>query len=743
MATLRTKTLVIIYTVIISGGLLLYLTTNLLLSQSFARLEAQEAQENLQRVLNAVELEAQELNAGVTDWANWDDSYAFVQDANPDYIEINLTASTFANLHLNLMLFMNVSGDVIFARTYDAQSTRVVDSLPAGVSAYLESSSVLFNGTVPSNAVGILPLPDNPMLVASQPIHNSSAEGPVAGYLIWGRYLDSAAIKRLSTNTLLPITLRALTNLSADFRLAHTELSGEAQTFVRPLDEQTVVGYTYLHDITGSPAYIISVEAKRDITQTGQTAISHFVPLITVIGLLAGIAALLLLGRWVLAPLTELNKVITAIRTSGNLATRVPIKTRDEIAYLALSINSLLDSLQTSQSALENLNQNLEARIADRTASLMRTKEHVEAILNNSSDAILLTRSDGIIRQTNPAFNDLFGYRADETFGQKLNRIALNDNLSCLMEHLSDVVKEREPRRLEITVHRKDGTTFDADIALAPIVRTNPTVVEVICSLRDMTERKRMEAELRETLQKQKELNEFKSRFTSMVSHEFRTPLTTILSSSQLLQHYAAKLTEDKKGLHFQKIEASVRHLTEMLDDVLALGKAEAVVVAESTREIVDLEMLCRATIEEIQQSAGTSYKIVFRSEGEQPYLNGSEKLLRQAVSNLLSNAVKYSPQGGDINVELLCHEDTAFLRVQDYGIGIPKEEHSRLFTDFHRANNVGMIAGTGLGLVIVKRAVEAHGGFVTFESEVGVGTTFTVSLPLAPAYSAVSGGSV
>jgi signal transduction histidine kinase len=246
---------------------------------------------------------------------------------------------------------------------------------------------------------------------------------------------------------------------------------------------------------------------------------------------------------------------------------------------------------------------------------------------------------------------------------------------------------------------------------------------------KEIAERQRLEEELRNALAKEKELGELKSNIISVVSHEYRTPLATILSSTELLEHYGHTWPEEKKLRHFHRIESSVHHLTQLVSDVLVLNKAEAGKL-EFNPALIDLVTFCGELVEELQLTIKTEHNINFNSYGLGKAAYMDERLLRQFLTNLLSNAIKYSPEGSSIQFDLVCEDNTATFRIQDRGIGIPIEDQARLFEPFYRSSNVGTISGTGLGLAIAQRCVELQGGKVVVESEVGVGTTFTVTLP-------------
>jgi two-component system sensor histidine kinase/response regulator len=246
----------------------------------------------------------------------------------------------------------------------------------------------------------------------------------------------------------------------------------------------------------------------------------------------------------------------------------------------------------------------------------------------------------------------------------------------------------------------------------------------------EISNKERAEAEARNALLKEKELGELKSRFVSMASHEIRTPLATISFSAGFLQDYGNRCTEEKKQTHLQRIQHAVHRMTQMLDEVLLIGKAEAGKL-ELQRAPIELPSLCRELVAEMQLSASPNHTLSFASRGQCSPAHLDEKLLRHILTNLLSNAIKYSPKGGTIFCELSLENGEAIFRVKDQGIGIPQEDIPRLFETFHRANNVGTIPGTGLGLAIIKKYVDMHSGEIIVDSQVGIGTTFTVKIPL------------
>ncbi len=370
----------------------------------------------------------------------------------------------------------------------------------------------------------------------------------------------------------------------------------------------------------------------------------------------------------------------------------------------------------------------LEQRVELRTQEMQRAKEHVEAILNSRSDAVILTFLTGIVRQVNPAFAELFGYEPGDVVGASLEMLA-DENGPDVLLALNDVIASNQPRRLECVMRRKNGTSFDADAMLSPV--QNGKLLGIVCSVRDISARKQMEQDLRRAYEKERELGELKSRFVSMASHEFRSPLSTILASSDLLRHYSHKMSEERRSEHFDNIQETIHHLTRLIDDVLMLGRAEANRMETHLVPTELIQFFEEITSELASTSGATGSPIYFNATVPVLTTLADRKLLRQVVTNLLSNAVKYSPNATPVYFKVSRDGDEAVISVQDQGIGIPANDHDHLFEAFHRGANVEGIEGTGLGLAIIQRAVKLHNGTIDFESEVGAGTTFTVRIPI------------
>lgn len=399
-----------------------------------------------------------------------------------------------------------------------------------------------------------------------------------------------------------------------------------------------------------------------------------------------------------------------------------------QLELFADRVTIAIENLQLQRS-LSDANAELERRVQERTEQFNRVKERVEAILNHNSDAIILINPNERIQQTNYAFNAMFGFLPDEVFNDHFTIIAADAESRMLLRAVfDDAISRRRASRAEITVESHGHIRIEADVQLSPVLDAQGAVTSVICSLRDITERKRLEQHLRTSLDKERELNELKTRFISRTSHEFRTPLSIIITSSELLKNYSERMTPEQRAEKLSRVQREARTIADMLDDILMIQKH--VEQKPYFPERVDVRTIMQGMVDTLRETHQDRYQFAEFYTGEAKQVFVDPKLVEQVIRNLLSNAVKYSPEGGTIFTEVRQDQDETVLVIRDQGIGIPSDDQSHLFEPFYRASNVEHISGTGLGLAIVKQAVDLHGGSITCESEVGQGTAFIVRFP-------------
>jgi PAS domain S-box-containing protein len=374
---------------------------------------------------------------------------------------------------------------------------------------------------------------------------------------------------------------------------------------------------------------------------------------------------------------------------------------------------------------------NLEVRVRERTAEVRGQHARTQAILDALGEGVIVTDVTGTVEYLNPAAGALTGFSPEEALGGNPRLWKSDLTPHSEYEKMWETILQGNTWRGEIVNRRRDGSFYDAALTIAPIPSPDDSakIAGFAGVQRDISIQKKAEADIRHALDQEKELGDLKSRFISMTSHEFRTPLSTIFSSTELLQHYGANWPEQKRFVHLHRIQFAVQHMIRLMEDVLQLGRVEAGRVTCDPVPL-DLVQFCNDLIEEMQMNAGPKYDL--RLICDSPSVQGSldEKLLRQILSNLLSNAIKYSPAGGPVHLRIIKEHGCVTFQVRDEGIGIPEGEGSKLYEAFHRAANVGNIPGTGLGLAIAKKSVDIHQGTISVDSLPGHGTTFTVKLP-------------
>lgn len=362
---------------------------------------------------------------------------------------------------------------------------------------------------------------------------------------------------------------------------------------------------------------------------------------------------------------------------------------------------------------------------------LRKSEAHYRAIVEDQTELICRFAPDGKLTFVNEAYCRYFGISRAE---------ALNNSLVPFIPDLKRDIMQYPVMIHESRIVLNNGKNRWLQWSDRAIFDHQGILLGFQAVAQDITERKRAEEETIKALQKEKELSELRSRFVSMVSHEFRNPLSSIISAADLLEYYIETASTEKKLQYIERIQNASTTMNELLEDVLVIGRHEANKVVFQPTEINLIEF-GQKIIKEIEFSLNRANQIIFKY---QAYLDSDkndlnhnicgffdEKLLRQILSNLLSNAIKYSANNALIYLDLIGRDSEVIFIVKDSGIGIPSDDLPHLFESFHRCQNVGMISGTGLGLTIVKRSVDMHGGQIFVESEVGVGTTFTVTLPL------------
>jgi sensor domain CHASE-containing protein len=351
---MRTKAFVVMTVLTISTVLVLYGLANFVLLRSFAALEEQQMRENVMRMSSTLTNEVSDLDSKVTDWAFWDDTYRFVQDLNTGYVALNLADSTFANLRLNLMLFVNSYGQIVYAKAFNL-ATQTEMPLPSGLIEHVESHSLLWNYSYEGGqTTGFVSIPDCPVMVASKPILTSQNEGPIEGALIFGRYLDAKEVGYLSSTAGFSIAVGSvgLADLPSDFKLAYSKMSDSSMLFVQPMNSDVVAGYALTKDIYGNSAFMLRIDSAREIYQQGLTTVNYFLYFSIAVCIIFSGGVMISLERGVVYPLA---RITTAIKGMGRSFSDVHAKPNLGTEEMSLLTQAVKDSMTQRLAAIEEL----------------------------------------------------------------------------------------------------------------------------------------------------------------------------------------------------------------------------------------------------------------------------------------------------------------------------------------------------------------------------------------------------
>ena len=380
---LRQKTLLIISVTIASLMGVIYTASSAILLGSIRNAEKQEAMQSVRGVRSLLVQTQEDFRDRFSDWSAWDDTYTFIQDANKAYLQSNLVPEQLAALRVNLILYINTSGQIVYGTGFDLKN-RVYKPVPEALRDRLSLQDLLLqHPDLTSKHTGILVLPDGPIWITTQPILTSKAEGPSRGSLIVGRHLDASAIEQLHRIARLPLTIYQVNDpkMPADFKVMSRSLSDKTPILAYPLSEEAIGGYTLLNDIYGKPALILRVDIPRVTYQTGKESQFYLIISVLVGGVVFGGVTLLLMEREVLSRLAQLSTDVRGISQSSDPSMRVQILGTDELPILANTINGMLEALEQSQKEITTLNQRLKAENLRMSAELEVTRQLQQMIL--------------------------------------------------------------------------------------------------------------------------------------------------------------------------------------------------------------------------------------------------------------------------------------------------------------------------------------------------------------------------
>jgi len=713
--SLRRKTLLIISVTLVGLIVTLYAASRVVLLGSFAELEERDTRRNVERVLSSLEDDRSSLDRGCRNSAAWDQAYAFIQNGNPGFVKSEIGYGALSDAvarDVNLELYIRSSGQIVFGEGFDLALQKETP-LPEGLSEHLHAGNRLL---AQSGSSGIVLLPKGPMLVASRPVLTTAGQGPVHGFLIRGRYLDAAEIKRLGDKTHLSVTLLYLddSRVPPDLQSAKPSASGKAPILVRPLNPKTVAGYALLRDLYGKPVFALGVDIPREIYRRGQSSMLYFLVSLAGTGFMFGVVTLALLEKVILSRLTGLGAGVTSIGDSTDLSARVSLGGNDELSSLARAINRMLEALESSQQQRRE------------------SEERFQIVGRATNDAVWDWNLVTNCAWWNERTQSLFGYSKEE----------MGTDINWWHDHIDSKDRERvfsgihavidgggEQWSDEYLYRRADGSYTHVHDRGYIIHDEMGKPVRMIGAMMDITERKRAEEMLRQAKEGAEAANRAKSEFLANMSHEIRTPMNGVLGMTDLLM--GTPLDPEQRE-YAGMVKTSAESLLTIINDILDFSKIEA-----GKLEMESIEFKLRASIEPTLKTLaprahqkGLELNCVIEQDVPEN-LTGDPGRLRQVLINLLGNSLKFT-QRGEVNLRVQresveMESIRLHFRLEDTGIGIPAEKQAHIFDAFTQVDGstARRFGGTGLGLTICRQLVEMMGGRIWVESAPGKGTTF------------------
>jgi len=719
--TIRTKALIIIGASLLCMAGLVYVTSRFTFMKGLEEIEERQTSESVQRVLAALSYVISDLEADTADWAAWDDTYAFIEDGNNEYIETNLVDETFLTLKLNLMLFVHSSGQVVFGKAFDIEDEEEIP-IPQDLLRHLSDNTTILSQAGTHNFIsGIILLRQGPVIIASQPILTSEDKGPARGTLILARYFDSEAINDLAQLVLFPVTMRPINNLAyPDFREAFGLLSQEDPIVVKPMNTQYISGYAVINDVYEKPALVLRVDVPRDAYQLGQVTTIYYVLTLLGSGVLVASAAMFVIQRQILARFNSLIRGISHITTSGDTSTRVSVGGRDELSLVAGTINGMLATLQEAETEIRE------------------SEERYRDLFENATDLIQSVTADGHFLYVNEAWRNTLGYSEEEVADLSLWDIIHTDSRTNFRKVLQKVMAGEPVDNIEVTFMTNGGKSIIVEGNVnARSKEGEPVSIRGI--FHDITERKQVQERLQVLYERERDMRKEleteiskRTEFTRALVHELKTPITPVLAATELL----LEAVKDESSIRLvQSIDRSASNLNRRIDDLMDLIKGETDMLELSFNPVDLVQLLEDIGSEMTPVASSKGHSLTVELSSSHPVVWADGDRVRQIVLNLLDNAFKFTPEGGKITLRAKEEGANLVVEIHDTGPGMNKEDQQRVFNPYYRrVEDRERLSGLGLGLALSKRLVELHGGRIWVKSRKGKGATFGFSLPLETA---------
>ncbi len=725
--SLRKKMLLTVGITLLGLWAMIFAVSSDILKRGFAKVEDHDVRQKLQRLQDTIAYEINNLSSQVNDWAVWDEAYSFIGDGDPEFVERNLPDTTYSELRLNLVLFLNIEGELVFGTGFDLQ-TKKATSVTQGVLDHIATREFMRlhldrERSVRTGTAGVILLPEGPMFLASRAILPTGGQGSARGLLIMGRAFDEHQVQLISSLTHLTFSIhRYEASPPALDSKAPVTAPGDDEVLVRQVSDDIIAGYGLLRDAYGKPALLLHVEIPRKIHRLGETSVSYLMVSVLLLGFIFLVLTFLLLERLVLCRVLRLDRSVKDIAAGADPSMRVVSDGSDEIASLAANINKMLTALEESQRG--------------RHEALLR----FESVIQNAPlVAIQGIDRRGVICHWNNASASLYGYAASEAIGmpyqQVLSSIEAPGALEDAVTRVWDTRTMSHP--MELTVRPRDGGLRWVYSSSWPLIE-NGTVVEVFRMDVDITERKRAEDERMKMEGQLFHVQKIESvgRLAGGVAHDFNNMLGVIIGHCEM----ALELLPPEQPLHqhLSEIQKAAERSADLTRQLLAFARKQTV-----RPKVLDLNDIISGMLKMLRRLIGEDIDLVWSPGHETGKVKVDPSQIDQVLVNLVVNARDAISGAGTICLKTEnaaippsdfldpdehAGSDYVLLSVRDNGQGMDRRTLDRVFEPFFTTKEMGR--GTGLGLATVYGIVKQNCGYIHVESEPGMGATFRIYLP-------------
>jgi PAS domain S-box-containing protein len=658
------------------------------------------------------------LGNSCSDWAYWDDTYAFARHPGAAYIASNLNVTSIRNAGIDAMLFVDAKGSVLFGKQVDASGTTLTSIDPTIVRAFAPTSPLfasVLSGTEPG---GLLLVGSQPVVIAARRILTSAFTGPPAGVLVFARTLSPTVITAL--NPLLGTTLRiepvAAVAPSTPAAAALVRLESGSRPVGRLIDNATAAGFLTMNDITGARSVLLTITSPR--TRLAEAA--RFKGLLALSSLLMGLAVLgvmlQLLDRVVLSRVASLGGQVENVGATHDLSKRVSLPGSDELSRLAATVNQTLDSLAQSQRERDRL-----------TGELERDQRRVRYYFDNAHDLIFALDNSGLLTLVNATCCKVLGYDEHDLLGRPVMDLVAPESRGFVERAVAQIHNGETVPVTTVDIITREGQRLTLDLS-GQRLREDGRVTGTFHIARDITERLQFEREI----QRSQALDSLGS-VAAGLAHDFNNVLTVVKGNLSLAQ----SCIEDPEAVneHCDAAERALGRAQALATQLLTFSRGGAPV-----KEAVDVAALVRDVIQ--FGLSGSAVLAVTDIDGDLPSVDADRNQLFQVVQNVVLNAREAMHDTGTVRVTLQTRRvdqehpfGTAIpgnyvaLEIADSGPGITPQDMKRIFVPFFSTKK----SGHGLGLATVRSIVRRHSGDVVLTSVPGQGTTVCVCLPAGP----------